>query len=290
MKRYKIEKNTVQETLVIPLYGRWLCSQRYPHLFQDENVAELMERIDYDFFELEKRSAGLMQEFGAMETAMRQKDMAWEVRDYLLSHPNAAVVNLGCGLDCTGRNCDNGSCKIYNIDLPDVIRVRNRLLLAEDREKNLALDLNDPVWMAAIDSDPEDGTVLFAAGVFYYFQAEAVRTMVAAMSRRFPGGRLVFDAAGKTAVKLMLKTWVKQADIQDVGAYFSVAHANEELGRWAENVKVTSRGYMEGYQELTGPGVKPIHRLMAKIADGPLHLQIVRMEFDTESNTPQQAK
>ena len=88
----------------------------------------------------------------------------------------------------------------------------------------------------------------------------------------------------------MLKTWVKQADIQDVGAYFSVAHANEELGRWAENVKVTSRGYMEGYQELTGPGVKPIHRLMAKIADGPLHLQIVRMEFDTESNTPQQAK
>ena len=104
MKRYKIEKNTVQETLVIPLYGRWLCSQRYPHLFQDENVAELMERIDYDFFELEKRSAGLMQEFGAMETAMRQKDMAWEVRDYLLSHPNAAVVNLGCGLDCTGRN------------------------------------------------------------------------------------------------------------------------------------------------------------------------------------------
>lgn len=34
---------------------------------------------------------------------MRQKDMAWEVRDYLLFYPNAAVVNLGCGLDCTGR-------------------------------------------------------------------------------------------------------------------------------------------------------------------------------------------
>ena len=63
-------------------------------MFQDENAAGLMKRIDYDFSELERRSAGLMQEFGAMETAMRQKDMAWEVRDYLLSHPNAAVVNL----------------------------------------------------------------------------------------------------------------------------------------------------------------------------------------------------
>lgn len=281
MKKYKIEKNTVRETLVIPLYGRWLCSQRYPHLFQDKNAAGLMERIDYDFSELEKKSAGMMQEFGAMETAMRQMDMVWEVRDYLRSHPNAAVVNLGCGLDCTGRTCDNGSCKIYNIDLPDVIKVRNSLLPAGEREKNLALDLNDPAWMAAIDSDPKEGTVLFAAGVFYYFQTETVRAMVAAMSGR-PGGRLVFDAAGKTAVKLMLKTWVKQADIQDVGAYFAVAHAEEELGDWAENSKVSSRGYMEGYQKLAGPGVNPVHRLMAKIADGPLHLQIVRIEFDKE--------
>ena len=56
MKKYKIEKNTVQETLVIPLYGRWLCSQRYPHLFQDENAAELMDRIDYDFSEKVDRS------------------------------------------------------------------------------------------------------------------------------------------------------------------------------------------------------------------------------------------
>ena len=38
---------------------------------------------------------------------MRQNDLAWEVRDYLRRHPNAAVVNLGCGLDDTGRSCDN---------------------------------------------------------------------------------------------------------------------------------------------------------------------------------------
>ena len=175
----------------------------------------------------------------------------------------------GCGLDCTGRACDYGSCKIYNLDLPDVIRVRNRLIPSGE---NLALDLKDPAWMAAIDSDPEDGTVLFAAGVFYYFRAGEVRRMAAVMSRRFPGGRLVFDAAGKTAVKLMLKIWVKQAEIQDVGACFSVAHAKEELEHWAENLKVSSRGYMQGYQKLTGPGVKPVHRLLAKIADGPLHL------------------
>lgn len=54
---------------------------------------------------------------------MRQSDLAWEVRDYLKTHPNAAVVNLGCGLDDTGRACDNGTCKIYNIVYRDVIAV-----------------------------------------------------------------------------------------------------------------------------------------------------------------------
>ena len=36
---------------------------------------------------------------------------------------------------------------------------------------------------------------------------------------------------------------------------------------------------MQGYRKLEGPEVRPIHRLLAKIADGPLYLQIVRMEF-----------
>ena len=279
MDKYKIEKNTVQETLVIPLYGRRLCSRMFPTLFQDESAAELMERIDYDFSELERQSNSLMQVFGALEVAMRQSDLAWEVGDYLKAHPKAAIINLGCGLDNTGRSCDNGDCKVYNIDLPDVIELRNRLLPSEPRERNLALDLNDPAWMDAIDADPADGTVLFAAGVFYYFTTKQVQRLVISMAERFPGGRLVFDGAGKTSVKLMLKTWVKQAGIKDVGAYFSVKDAKAELELWSPLLSVASRGYMQGYRKLEGPGVSPIHRLLAKIADGPLHLQIVRVKF-----------
>ena len=33
--KYHIEKNTVQETLVIPLFGRLVCSERFPELFSD---------------------------------------------------------------------------------------------------------------------------------------------------------------------------------------------------------------------------------------------------------------
>ena len=131
--RYKIEKNTVQETLIIPLYARKMCSELYPNLYRDEAARRLVNAVDYDFSTLEQKSRSLMQRFGCLEVAMRQNDLAYEVRDYLKAHPAAAVVNLGCGLDCTGRACDNGLCKLYNLDFPYVIAVRNELLSAGER-------------------------------------------------------------------------------------------------------------------------------------------------------------
>lgn len=100
---YHIEKNTVQETLIIPLYARKKCTEKFPQLFQDEAAVRLIGQIDYDFSVLEKNSDSMMQEFGFLELAMRQNDLAYEVQEYLQSHPNAAVVNLGCGLDTTGQ-------------------------------------------------------------------------------------------------------------------------------------------------------------------------------------------
>ena len=78
MEKYKIEKDSVQETLIIPLYGRRLCSQRFPGLYQDSTAAMLMEKVDYDFSPLERQANSLMQTFGALEVAMRQNDLAWE--------------------------------------------------------------------------------------------------------------------------------------------------------------------------------------------------------------------
>ncbi|HJC22371.1 MAG TPA: class I SAM-dependent methyltransferase [Candidatus Eisenbergiella merdavium] len=281
--KYHIEKNSVQETLIIPLYGRALCTRRFPELFSDPLAEELLERIDYDFSRLERRSDSVMQVFGALEVAMRQSDLAWEVRDYLTRHPRAAVVNLGCGLDQTGRACDNGACRIYNVDLPEVIAAREQLIPIGEREQNLSANLNDLTWCDAIHANV-DGAVFFAAGVFYYFQTEQVRRLCAALAERFPGGRLVFDAAGPVAVKLMLKTWIRQAAIRDVNAYFSVKDAAKELEAWSNRIAVSSRGYMQGYQTLRGSGIRLLHRLLARIADGPMKLQIVRMDFAQDQN------
>ncbi len=275
--KYSIEKNTVQETLAIPVYGRKMCSELYPRLFYDETALRLIEQVDYDFSALEKKSGSLMHRFGFLEVAMRQNDLAWEVRDYLKEHPNAAVVNLGCGLDDTGRSCDNGTCKIYNLDFPDVIAVRDALLPAGEREKNIPCDLNDTSWFSEIDAS--GGAVFFAAGVFYYFLTLQVKALVLSMAEAFPGGRLVFDAAGKKAVKLMLKTWIKQAKIQDVSAYFSVEDAVAEISAWGESLRVSSRGYMLGYNDLKDPSVSAFFRFLSRVGDGSMKMRIVRLDF-----------
>ncbi len=277
MKRCHIEKNTVQETLVIPLYGRKVCSERYPDLYRDPEACALMDRIDYDFSALAEKSRGVMYQFGFLEVAMRQSDLAWEVRDYLRTHPRAAVVNLGCGLDCTGRQCDNGTCRIYNLDFPDVIALRDELLPAGEREENIPCDLNDTAWFDRIDAG--GGAVFFAAGVFYYFLTDQVRTLVTAMEKSFPGGRLVFDAANRRAVGLMLKTWLKIAEIRDVGAYFAVSDAEKELSAWSPTLGVSSRGYMLGYHDLRTPSVSGFFRLLARMGDGMMKMRIVRLEL-----------
>ena len=275
--KYKIEKNTVQETLIIPLYARKVCSELYPNLYQDETAIKLIDRFDYDFSEAEKNSRSLMQRFGALEVAMRQNDLAFEVRDYLKTHPKAAVVNLGCGLDGTGRACDNGICKIYNLDFPDVIAVRDELLPAGEREEHIACDLNDTAWFSKIDAS--GGAVLFASGVFYYFLTEQVRALVRGMADAFPSGVLVFDAANRTAVKMIAKTWLKSAKIKDVGAYFAISDAKREIGAWDSRLQVTSRGYMLGYNDLKDPSVSGFFRFLAKVGDNRMKMQIVKIGF-----------
>ena len=99
--KYKIEKNTVQETLIIPLYARKVCSELYPNLYQDETAVRLINEIDYDFSDADKNARSLMQRFGSLEVAMRQNDLAFEVRDYLKSHPRSEERRVG--KECRSR-------------------------------------------------------------------------------------------------------------------------------------------------------------------------------------------
>jgi len=277
MGKIHIEKGSVQETLIIPLYARKLCAEHFPTLYQDEYAAKLCENIDYDFSKYEAKKNNTMYQFGGLEGAMREKDMIWEITDYLKGHPKAAVVNLGCGLNMTGRMADNGTCHIYNLDFPDVIKSRTELISTDEREENIACDLNDFSWMNQIDAS--NGAVLYAAGVFHYFTTQQIKNMVVAMADKFPGGRLVFDAVGKFGRDKLMKGTLKNMGMNDVSGLFYV-NDRAELEGWSPKVKLkTKRSYMQGYYELNDPNIKGIHRFLAKLCDKRAKMYIYQMEF-----------
>ena len=277
MNKIHIEKGSVQETLVIPLYGRKLCAEQFPALYQDEYAARICERIDYDFSAIEAKKNSLLYQFGGLEGAMREKDMIWEITDYLRDHPEAAVVNLGCGLNMTGRMADNGTCRIYNLDFPEVIASRGEIVPAGEREENIACDLNDHSWMDRIDASK--GAVFYAAGVFHYFTTQQIRAMVTTMAERFPGGRLVFDAVGKFGRDVLMKSTLRNMGMKDVSGLFCVNDASDLEG-WSPKVKLTARkSYMQGYYKLNDPNIKGIHLFLAKLCDSLAKMYINRMEF-----------
>ena len=277
MEKLTIESGSVQETLVIPLYARHVLAQRYPELFDGVDTSALINRLDYDFSEQDRLMRSAFGRFGALEVAQREYDLCWEAADYLVTHPKAAVVNLGCGLlDVFGR-VDNGQAQGYNLDLPDVIAARNELLPAGEREHNIACDLNDFSWFDQIDA--RNGAVFVAAGVFYYFTTEQIRALLCAMAERFGGGVVCFDAVNQRGLKLMLKTVIKETGMDDVGAYFYVNDAAREMSPWSSRfASVTAKSYMNGYRPL-GTRYGLLNALLSWLSDVAVHMSIVRVAF-----------
>ena len=274
--KYHIEKYTVQEKLIITLLGRVICSEHFQDLFSDPEAKRICDSLDYDFSEKRKLMETPPGLFGALEVGQRQYDLRCEVEAYLKKHPKAAVVNLGCGLDDTFHKVDNGLCHGLNIDMPDVISVRNELLPAKAREENIGCDLNDYRWMDKIDA--ENGAVFFAAGVFYYFKTEDVKKLFAAMAERFPCGVLAFDSCNQRGAKMMTKTWLKEAGIKDVSAFFSL-NDEHELESWSEHfASVSAKSYMRGYRDIY-PNVNLFHKMMIHFCDSLVKMKIVKIEF-----------
>ena len=181
---------------------------------------------------------------------------------------------MGCGLDQTGRACDNGTCRIYNVDMPDIIAAREELSPAGERERNLASDLNDARWMEEVDGS--GGAIFFAAGVFHYFTEAQARVLIGELAARFPGCRIVFDVIGKLGKRLM-RTTFKNFGMENYDECLYVEDP-AELATWYPTARVSTRGYMLGYYSMDDPAVTGLHRLLAKLCDGPVKMRIVRFD------------
>ena len=187
----------VQETLFFPLLGRARAARSWPSCFQDSWSERLVSMVSAFRPGVEDMDMG---EMPAAVYALRHLAAVTEIRRYLDTHPEAAVVDLGCGLDRLVDEVDNGRALIYNLDFPDVLESRRTWVEPHERERELPFSFTDHRWMDEVDAS--GGLIAVASGVFYFLETSSVRDLVNAMSHRLPGGRLVYDSESPEMVAM----------------------------------------------------------------------------------------
>ena len=232
-EKVTIEKGSVQETLMLPLYGRYKANLRYPDLFKDTTAKKIIDRIDYD---IERADMGKGPQ---LVYGMRQDLSEREAERFLEKHPEAIIVNIGCGLDTIFDHIDNGRCRFVNIDFPEVMEFRRSLFDARDRETNIGLDANDHAWMDLMGYNPGDDVFIMSCGVLLYFQRDEVKRLIDDIGRRFPGAVMFFDYEN---AKMLAKSNRKVRQTGNMGAPmpFSMEDGEKEIKGFSDTVESVS--------------------------------------------------
>lgn len=239
----ELKKNTVQQTLCLPLCGRMIAARKYPDLFPDRDAERIVRELGQD---ISGRAMYRLQ-YMWINCVIRQYNLAWEITEYLKKHPRAAVVELGAGLSCLRRQMGSNLNPWYCLDMENVIALREKHIPPGEHEHNVVCDLNDFSWFDKIDFNPAEGIVFTAGGLFYYFEKDQVRRLLCAMAERFPGGMITFDAVNSLGLK-GVNAEVKLAGNNRTKSFFSLEHPKKELESWSDRIiNVSEKDYADGY-------------------------------------------
>ena len=189
----------VADTLYIPLTARIYVSRRFPEFFYDPKSLELEGAIPGD--SIQKGS----NEYSMVASVSRYQNLDQMVRAFIAVHPVCNVVNVGCGLETMFWRVgpEAPGVRFYDMDLPEVIEVRRRILGEPKGETLIAGDAFDLSWADGIDTALP--TLVIVSGVFQYFHNEDVLGFIADAKKVFADAELIFDATNTKGLEFANK-------------------------------------------------------------------------------------
>ncbi len=219
----------VSETLLIPLVGRALGSKYYPELgFSDPLATEFLEAIDFDPSRLLKSKQVVA------GGAIRAKLYDGVAREFFKKYPNGTGVSIGAGLCTRFHRIDNGRMKWIDLDLPEVIELKRKLLSETDRYRMIAKSLLDFSWMQDVmevgAATPASPVLLISEGVFIYFHADQIKELIVRAADVFPANsELLFDYCHP----LVARNSRRVTPVKNKGASFRwIIHSPKEIQAW----------------------------------------------------------
>lgn len=182
----------VPKTLLMPLWSRAKAARANSRVISDPKAVEIVEKLRFDFEKFEK-GMNPSSEFFQVARARALDDL---IRGFLAHNPKATIVNLGAGFDTAFFRIDNGQLRWFDVDLPQVIELRKRLIPETVRNRCVSASLLDPEWVRAIEPR-SDGVFLFASGVLIYFRKAELQALFSILGDAFPSAELAFDTQSR---------------------------------------------------------------------------------------------
>lgn len=191
------EKNVfkgVEDTLYIPLTARIYASKKFPKFFYDEKALSLEKYIPAN--DIDENTT----EYFYMASVCRQYTIDQKIKKFLEKNGLCNVVFLGAGLETSFNRIGNDKANFYQVDLPNVIDIREKVLGNAINEKLISGDMFTLHWIKGIDISLP--TMIVVSGVYQYFTKEKILSMIEKMNEMIPKGELVFDATNSAGLKL----------------------------------------------------------------------------------------
>lgn len=174
----KITLTGVPETMLQTVFARAQETQKQNHKIEDEKAVELVSRLDYDF--------SLAKKDKTMSSGVIARTLVLDrmVKQYLQEHPDAVVVNLACGLDTRCYRMQ-GYSQWYNLDLPEVMALREKLLPEDGVITKIPASAMDARWANGIAADGKPVLVILE-GLTMYLTEPDVKQIFAILAAHFP--------------------------------------------------------------------------------------------------------
>lgn len=271
-EKIHIDLGEVQKTLLLPLWGRAVESQKPHPLLVDHTAREIIEKLDFDFAPLAAGLSPLTQAAWIMRSNCTDET----VRDFLAKYPSGTVVNIGCGLDTTFERVDNGKLRWYDLDLPDTIRLRRQLIQETPRRTFVASSFLEPAWLDQIEVR---GNALFvAAGVFYYFNEEEIKGFLTRLADRFPGSQALFDVSSPYGVKVANKLVIRRSGLDERSFLTWGLESPAALAAWDPRIHILQELYYFGARARSLPfNIRLIGRFSdTKKVQYMLHIELAK--------------
>ena len=237
----------VPETMLQTVYAR-AKETKTRGAIKDTKAVEIIDKINYDFSLADKDSA---MHSGVVARTIVLDELAAK---YLNKYKGATVVNIACGLDTRCYRM-NGYSHWYNLDLPETIAVRQKLLPESGEISQIAMSaMND--WGSEI-AQHDVPAIVIIEGLTMYLSEKDVKQIFDVISNRFDHVTVLVETMNPAMVKHM-----KEKSIEGSQAKFTWGVKNgSELAKLIPNFRlIEEHSLAEGMAEFV-----PIFKLLKKI-------------------------